>query len=382
MKKQFIVIITLILVSVILPIFSFGIAEESSDTISLNLTFEPTSIDQIFALPNGSFLIDYYTQNTSEFWHNMGRDDVLNHITEVVDISGNSSWYFLDSGDILPEDIENHLFQYVIFSDCIIREFYTDVTMERYYRKVWDFEGKAIENDIDPIIQAENEARYVFTMYPYILEVWRQGASEKNAQITNCTNRTTFELGYRYGSRTTLVTDHDFYLIYDAQGTIKLIHYEEKTKQFNDYNTNLVMVPGKLLCYDSSLYVFLEEYQGNELVYSLFSCPCPSDTCHSLSFEPIANYSINTGFVVDELFIMDDIIFCVVGDSNDNLYIGHFDDDEILIDISLGRDILYYYNDAGLIRFLISDKPGKENWLITVSENNYQDFLMYFDQPQ
>ena len=360
---------------------SFGIAEESSDTISLNLTFEPTSIDQIFALPNGSFLIDYYTQNTSEFWHNMGRDDVLNHITEVVDISGNSSWYFRDSGDILPEDIENHLFQYMIFSDCIIREFYTDVTMERYYRKVWDFEGKAIENNIDPIIQAENEARYVFTMYPYILEVWRQEASEKNAQITDCTNRTTFELDYCYGSRTTLVTDHDFYLIYDAEGLVKLIRYEEKTKQIYNYATNLTMVPGKLLCYDSFLYVFLEEYQGNELVYSLFSCLCPSEPCDSLSFELIANYSINTGFVVDEPFIMDDIIHCVVGDSNDNLYIGHFDDDKILIDISLGRDIRYY-NNAGLIRFLISDKPGKENWLITVSENNYQDFLMYFDQPQ
>ncbi len=149
----------------------------------------------------------------------MGRDDVLNHITEVVDISGNSSWYFRDSGDILPEDIENYLYQYMVLSDSIIREFYTDVTMEHYYKKVWDFEGKPIENSIDAIIQGEDEVRYVFSMYPYILEVWRQ---EKNAQLTNCADRTTIELDYRYGSRTTLVTDHDFYLFYDSQRSLIL----------------------------------------------------------------------------------------------------------------------------------------------------------------
>lgn len=137
-----------------------------------------------------------------------------------------------------------------------------------------------------------------------------------------------------------------------------------------------------MLCYDSTLYFLVEKYQGNELVHSLFSCPRPSETYDSLSFELIANYSINTGLVVDELFIMDDVIYCVVGDYNDNLYIGHFEDDKILIDSNLGKDARYIDNKAGLIQFLISDKPGKEKWLITVSENNYQDFLMYFDQPQ
>lgn len=363
-------------------LLSFGIAEGIGDPILLKLTFEPTSIEQVFSLPNGSFLIDYYTLNTSEFWHNMGRDDVLNHITEVVDTNGKSLWYFRDSGDVLPEDTENHLFQYMVFSDSIIREFYTDVSMGSYYRKIWDLDGKIIENNIDSIAQREEDVHYVMSMYPYILIVWSQGDSKKNAQVINCADKTSIELDYCYGSRATLVTDYDFYLFYDAQGIIKLIHYKGDTKQIQYYATNLDAVPGKLLCYDSTLYILVEKYQDNELGYSLFSCPRPSETCDSLSFELIDNYSINTGLVVDDFFIMDDIIQCFIGDSYDNFYIGHFDDGKILIDVSLGRDIRYYGNKAGLIRFLISDKPGNEKWLVTVSEKNYQDFLMYFDQAQ
>lgn len=191
-------------------LLSFGIAEGIGDPILLELTFEPTSIEQVFSLPNGSFLIDYYTLNTSEFWHNMGRDDVLNHITEVVDTNGKSLWYFRDSGDVLPENMENYLFQYMVFSDSIIREFYTDASMGSYYRKIWDFDEKIIENNIDSIAQREEDVHYVMSMYPYILIVWSQGDSKKNAQVINCADKTSIELDYCYGSRAALVTDHDF----------------------------------------------------------------------------------------------------------------------------------------------------------------------------
>ena len=357
-------------------------AEGNVDPVLLNLTFEPSSIEQVFSLPNGSFLIDYFTPNTSEFWQNIGHDDVLNHITEVVDASGNGIWHFRDSGDILPEDMENHLFQYMVFSDRIVREFYTDVSMERYYRKVWDFDGKVIENSIDSIIQGEDEVRYVFSMYPYILEVWRQGGPEKNAQITNCIDRSSLKLDYFYGSRASLVADRDFYLLYNAQGIIKLIRYAGNEKQLYYYDTNLDAVPGKLLCYGSDLYILLEKYQGNKLVYSLLSCPTPSEPSDSLSFELIDSFSIDNDLVVDELFLMNDAIYCVIGDSNGNYYIGHVDRNQLLVDTKTSRRIRCYDSNAGLTRFLISDKPGKDNWLITVSEKNYQDFLTYFDQPQ
>lgn len=376
LKRFQMLLIALIMIS------SFAIADDNSNAILLQLSCEPINIEQVFSLPDGTFLIDYYALNESEFWHNLGRDDVMNHITEVVDASGNSVWYYRDSGDVLPEDMQNYLFQYMINSDCIVRESYTDVSMEHYYRKVWDFKGNTLANSINSILQDEDEARYIFSMYPYILEVWRQGKQEKKAVLTDCADKYSVELDYYYGSRTALAADHDFYLVFDAEGTVKLIWYEGDTKQVYYYVTNLDMVPGKLIRHDSNLYVLLESYQDNETVYSLFTCPCPIETTHSLSFELVSRFSINANWVIDELFVIDDSIFCIVGDPNEYFYIGRFDRDKVLLDNRLNGSIRCFENRAGLTRFLISDKPGKENWVITVSEKSYQDFLTYLDQPQ
>lgn len=378
MKRFFLLLI------ILASLLTFGIAEENSDIIQLHLSFEPADIEQVFLLPNGSFLVDYYTVDTSDFWRNLGRDDVLNHISEIVDPLGNSVWYFRDSGDILPEDLDNHLFQYMILSDCFIREFYTAVSMEEYYKNVWDFEGRTIENNIDSILQEENEIRYIFSMYPFVLEVWPrpQGDREKNALLTDCTDNSSVELEYCYGSRATFTTDQDFYLLYEAQNTDKLLWYNGNEKQTYYYSTNLDRTPGILLKHDSTLYVLFGEYQGGELSYSLFSCPCPRETDDRLSFEPVGNFSMNDEFVVDSIFIVDNVLYLVAGDLNDNFYIAHFDGKGILIDHKLKGKISCFENSAGPIHFLISDKPGKENLLMTVSRNNYQDFLMYFDQPQ
>lgn len=255
----------------LLLIASKGYADQNTNEISLQFSYEPSEIQQAFVLPNGNLLFDYYTRNTAAFWKNLEREDVLKHVTEILNPSGQSLMCFQDGGDVLPEEADRYLIQYAIYPDRLVREYYINASMETYYMNVWSHDGDFIDNPMDPIQQTEEDAHYVFSMYPYLLEISKTGlSSQKKASLHQVIDLAEVQLPYVGGSRTTACDHNGFYLLYSENDSIRLLRYDHSTKRGSSYATNLDTDSGIMVKSGSTLYFLSANDQEGKIVYSVF----------------------------------------------------------------------------------------------------------------
>ena len=375
-------IVVLVLISLLL-IVSKGYAVQNTKEISLQFSYEPSEIQQSFVLPNGNLLFDYDTKNTSAFWKDLGREDVLKHVTEVLDPSGQSLMCFQDGGDILPEEADRYLIQYAIYPDRLVREYYINASMETYYMNVWSHDGDFIDNPMDPIQQTQEDARYVFSMYPYLLELSKTGlSSQKNASLHQVIDLAEVQLPYVGGSRTTACDYNSFYLLYSENDSIRLLRYDHSTKQVSSYATNLDTDSGIMVINGSTLVFLSANVQEGKIVYSVFSSSYLERQDGQFLFIKQAGFDAPAHQVIDELFFVDNHLCCIGENENGKSFIGRIDGGQLFTEAVLNERLRLVNHDAGLLWFLAENKPGTNCRFFTIQDNDYQSFLTSFVHAQ
>ena len=115
-ESSYVILVTLL-------VLSFFMADALAlNVIPLYFSYSPIELGHVYWLPNGSYLVEYFRLNTSEFWHNLGRDDIRRHVTEIFASSGQSVFCCTEGEEIFPEKIDDYLFQYAVYPDSFLRE--------------------------------------------------------------------------------------------------------------------------------------------------------------------------------------------------------------------------------------------------------------------
>lgn len=320
MKKLTVLLLTAILLWLPLGAVHGQSAVPDVATIPLRLTDPSIHLGQAYALPNGSYLIEYDKPDTSEFWRSMGRDDVYSRVTEIFDPSGISVWHYNDSGHMFPEDADNYLFQFAIYPDRIARELYLEPSMERYYYDVWGFDGMVIENPLDAIHQAEEDARYVDSQYPYLLEMWPFGENyTRPARLTYVMDGSSVDLPFIYGSRTTAVSNERHFMLYRDHESVRLLIYDPATRTLQDNPTSLPTESGYLAVANDTAYFLITDDQVDGYLCELFSASLPASES-SIEFQSMAQFPLEAGHVVDALIELNGTLYAVITGNQTSLY--------------------------------------------------------------
>lgn len=372
--KKIITIISAVLL-LLLPLHAVlaqTVTSQEIETIPLQMTYPPIGIGQAYVLPNGSYLVEYDTPYTSEFWHNMGRDDVYHHVTEIFDATGLSVWHYKDGSDMLPEDADGYLFPFMIYLDRITREYYWNHSMERYYLDTWGFDGTVIENPLDAIRQAEEDARYVDSQYPYLLEMWPFGESySRPARLTYVVDGSSVDLPFAYGSRTTCVSSEQYYMLYREGETVRLLIYDPVTHTLQNNLTTLTEESGNLTVADGIAYFLTADYQDDGYLCKLFSAPLAQSE-NSIEFQLTSQFQLEPNSVVDALVESNGERYFVVSCANDGyttaLYV--LADDRLTQVYAWPVEARYLVADNESIQFIMPNESGDSYQIVTFTTDD------------
>lgn len=320
MKKLTVLLLTAVLLLLPMSAVHGQSAVPDVATIPLKLTDPSIHLGQAYALPNGSYLVEYDTPYMAEFWLNMGRDDVYHHVLEIFDASGASVWRVSDNCDYLPEDADGYLFQFLIYPDRFTYEYYWNHLMERYYLDTWGFDGTVIENPKDAIWQAEEDARYVESQYPYLLEMWPFGEDYAHpAKLTYVMDGASVDLPFVYGSRTTAVSNERYFMLYRDHESVRLLIYDPTTRTLQDNPTSLPTESGYLAVANDTAYFLTTDDQVDGYLCELFSASLPTSES-SIEFQSMAQFPLETGHVVDALIESNGTLYAVITGNQTSLY--------------------------------------------------------------
>ena len=338
-------------------------AQTVAETIPLQMTFPSIGIGQAYALPNGSYLVEYYKPDTSEFWLNMGRDDVYQHVIEVFDASGASVWNHYEFSDMLPEDADGYLFQYAICSDRVTYEYYWNHSMERYYLNTWGFDGSRIENPKDAIHQSEEDARYVVSQYPYLLEMWPFGEGYAHpARLTYVIDGSSTDLPYAYGGRTTCVSGDQYCMLYREDDTVRLLVYDPVTRALRNDPTTLTEESGHLVVAGGIAYFLTTEYQDDGSLCRLFSAPL-SQSENGIEFQLTSQFRLEPNAAVDALIESSGELYFVVSSGTTSLCT--LADDRLTQICAWPAEARYLAADTESIKLIMPNELGDGYQIVT-----------------
>lgn len=383
-----------VLILVTLLILSFFMADALAlNAIPLHFSYSPIELGHVYWLPNGSYLVEYFRLNTSEFWHNLGRDDIRRHVTEIFASSGQSVFCCTEGEEIFPEKIDDYLFQYAVYPDSFLREMYWDGSMQNYFTNTWSFDGTVVVAPSEPIHQEEEEARYIESQYPYTLELYPFGADyQRSTELTYVLDGSRILLPFGYGERSSAVTSSGNYcMIYDntgSDGKIHFLQYDPQYKTLKDYPSSLSTASGKLAVLSDTIYLLTSEYSDKGYSYALHSSIFPSDNADSIDFAIATRFQLEPDSIVDDIIpIGDQLLFLVTSrgaDDSSCSSLNILSSDDFMIPVyTWDHEVRYIERaNAGYIQLITPNATNDGYQVMLFSNEDIAHFLTYLDHAQ
>ena len=377
-----------------LLIISFFMADALAlNVIPLHFSYSPIELGQVYLLPNSSYLVEYFRLDTSEFWHNMGRDDIRRHVTEIFSSSGQSIFCCTEGEDIFPEKIDDYLFQYAVYPDSFLREMYWDGSMQNYFTNTWSFDGTIVTAPSDPIHQEEEEARYIESQYPYTLELYPFAANYKRpAELTYVLDGSRTPLPFGYGERSTAVSSSGNYcMVYDntdSDGKIHFLQYDPQYKALEDYPISLSTASGQLVVLPDTIYMLTSEYSDEGYSYTLHSGIFPCDNADSIDFTAAARFQLEPDCVVDDIIPIGDQLLLLVTsfgtDRSSYTSLNTLSNDVGMIPVYAWDHEVQYIERAndGHIQFITPNASNDGYQVMLFSNEDIARFLTYLDHAR
>lgn len=368
----------------------------ASDTIPLRFTAQPTSFPDVVLLPDGSYEVIYYVQNTAEYWLNQGRNDVSNCVIEVFDASGQSVWRFPVLGiDIFSDDTDAFFYQNAVYRDQIVFETYWGHSYERYVSQNWLFNGERLYTSFDSIHQAETDFRYIISQYPYTLEMWSfREKHNTSAKLTYVIDGSSVDLPYAYGNRTTCVDAKEHYhMLYEADdegegehGTVYLLSYAPDIHTFTWYKTNLTTCSGHIIVNNDEI-IFMQEGLHT---YTLYTAECSGIEQEPVIFTPAGKIPLASNEMIENIIPAGNHLLCLKSKVIDLNTVTEHVESELcavspeckLVSVRvLNGEAAYLGNTTGSLQFVCKDGAGGYQ-IIRLSDEDVSYFFTYFDQAQ